>query len=101
MTAPDAAEIRAFIKARWQEPQEDGLSFAESFSDCVGSATSAAHGLWEVNAFRTAEEEQYDALISAAVTTVQRIAEPLLIEALAGALVQFAAEHPDAPRSRS
>lgn len=55
-------------------------------------------GLWELDEFRAAELDRYDALRSAAIRDVQRRAEADLLDAIADALVEFVISCPDAPR---
>ena len=96
--ALDEAEIRAAIRARWTRSPDVGLSLAGEFSDAIGAALGAVHGLWETADFRPSELDRYDALLSAAGTMARRAAEAILLEAIVDALVVFAAEHPAAPR---
>lgn len=99
MSAPTEAEIRATLHAHWTRPRDSRLSLADEFSDAFGAACSVVDGLWDTDNFRPAEEDRYDALVSAAGTMVWRGAEARLLEVLITALATFAAEHPDAPRA--
>jgi hypothetical protein len=83
VSAPDATEIRTFIARRWREQRHDRGARA------VGDPRVQGYG-----------EDLCDALLSAACADVQHVAEAMLLEAMTTALARFAAEHPDAPRSR-
>ena len=99
LSAPDEAAIRAAIYGSWARPCDGGLSLAAEFSDAFGAAVRATDDLWDTDDFRPSELDRYDALLSAAGTTVRRSAEVTLLEAIVAALVVFATEHPDAPRA--
>lgn len=98
VSPPSPDEIRTAVVARWHEPRPGRLSLAGEFADACGTAGEAADGLWDVGDFRASEESWYDELLSAALARVRSEVERVLLDAVVGALTDFASEHPDAPR---
>jgi hypothetical protein len=98
MSAPTEDEIRALIQERWVRSCEGGLSLAGEFSDAFGATSAVVNGLWDIDDFRASELEPYDRLLSGAIATIARELETRLLDAIVGACVAFALEHPEAPR---
>jgi hypothetical protein len=98
MSATALVGIREAIRAAWVRPVAGGLSAQARFSDACGAVAEVTDLLWDVEQFRPCEQEDWDALRSAATTRVQQVAEAALLEGLAEALATFAAAYPDAPR---
>ena len=101
MTGRIERELLIAVGEAWVRSGAGELSLAASFSDAFSDAAAVARGLFNLDEFRPSELERYDALLSAAVTQVQREAEVRFVEAVTAALVAFAGEHPDAPRSHT
>ena len=98
MVAPGEAEVRAWIIEGWTAPRDGGLSLAGEFADAFGTITAAADGLWQTDDFRPSELDRYDGLLSETTSRVRRAAEAMLLDAVIEALMNFAAEYPEAPR---
>lgn len=101
MTAPTEEEIRATLARTWTRDHPTGrsplfqwdLGFNDGF---LGMATAP----WDVEDLRDSELERLDELAIEALRPIREAAERAAIESLVGAMLQFAAEHPDAPRAR-
>jgi hypothetical protein len=78
-SAADRLVIREAIRAAWVRPVRGGLSLQARFSDACGAAAEVTDGLWDVESLRPTEQEAWDALRSAAITRVERVAEAALL----------------------
>ena len=95
------AEIRAAIAAAWVTPPPVGPSPSTEWrqADLWGHATWLADWLYDLSDIRASELERLDALVTEAVAPVKVAAATMLRDAVAGAVLAFAAEYPDAPRA--
>jgi hypothetical protein len=98
MTAPTKAEVRESLLAAIHEGP--GLTRAGEFADAFNGIASGLDDIYDTADLRQSERDRLDELACEAMCRVRNQAFLDLIEALVGAGLAFAAEHPDAPRKR-
>ena len=94
-TAPSQAEIREHIEGSLHEDATLGGRMYDVIGECAG----AVEALYDLEDFRPSETAALDRCIATAINGLRRQFLEDLAEAVVGAAVGFAAEHPDAPRA--
>jgi len=106
MAAPTEEEIRATLIRRYHErgsatwgigSQQASLYIV--WEDTPNDWAAVTDGLYEIEDLRESEVERFDALRRDAVKPLFAEFTPRLVEAIVAATMQFAHEHPDAPRA--
>jgi len=91
-TPPTEAEIRAALV--------DGPTGWGTWEDGWSALMTALDDLYETDDFRKSEQARLDELVPGRVEPIRDRARREVREAIVEAGLQFAREHPDAPRSR-
>ena len=94
--APTEEEIRAAFGRAWR--YADG---ACGWSDGWSMASGIATEPYDLEEMRPSELERLDELVGEAVRPIREAAGRQLIDAVVGAVLTFAREHPEAPRRRT
>jgi hypothetical protein len=94
MSAPTEEEIRAAIARQWGG--EIGRDFQDAFTGCQ----MLGDGLFDLDDMRPSEQECLDELTYHAIEPIRNQAQRQVNEAIVAAILDFAAEHPDAPRAK-
>jgi hypothetical protein len=100
VTAPTEEEIRAALARAWERRHLSGGWPANAWSEGWGDLCGMGSAPYDLDDLRESEIERLDELVYDAIDPIQTEARQRAIEALVGAMLQFAQEHPDAPRAK-
>jgi hypothetical protein len=104
MAALTEEEIRASIAREWKAWPSAGwpsVSIEVEWSDAWTRIRGVAEHAYDLEDLRDSELARYDELTYQAVTAIEERVTREVIEAIVGAALTFAAEHPDAPRAKA
>lgn len=98
VAGPSEEQIRAHLARAWTKHHAVGWpedSWVTGWNDYASSAAT----LYDLDDIRDSELERLDELVADAIGPIRDQARRDFTEALVGAMLAYAAEHPDTPRA--